>query len=482
MLLRAINRSIFRRLLFGYLLTVLLGLGVVGIVISFLAKGYIYDSTQNELLRKAKKVNLAIQDGNAADASMESLLLFFDQTFDARIWIFDRNGSIIATSTKDEVFIGKSVAVSIARKVAAGESAVSELAVEGLSQPMLSVAVPWGKDDRIYGGIVLHSPVNGIQETVSQIRETILWGTLIGVLLTTAMVSYLSWSISRPLQAIDRAASEIGMGNYAKRIEIDSTDEIGDLAQTINSMAGKLEQTERERSKAEQIRTDFLANVSHELRTPLTAMQGFLEALQDGLIDEERRQPYYDIMMQETLHMNRLLDDITMLDKLKNGEIRLAPHPVDVRSFLQSVELKFGTIASSKRLELHVDCPDGLPPIHADYDRLEQIISNVVGNAIKFTERGSVRIGARREGAFVVFVVADTGIGIAPADREFIWDRFFKADRGRAKNQKGTGLGLAIVKELVELHGGTIGVESEPDRGATFTIRFPAVRSEGVSA
>lgn len=477
-MLRAINKTIFRRLLFSYLLTVLLGLGVVGLLISFLAKGYIYNSTQDELLRKAKKVNLAIQDTQVIDSSMESLLVFFDQTFDARIWLFDDNGKIIATSTKDEVFIGKSVAMSIAKKVAAGETAVSELAVEGLSQPMLSIAVPWGKDNRIYGGIVLHSPVNGINETVSRIRETILWGTLIGVLFSTAMVSYLSWSISRPLQAIDRAASEIGMGNYAKRIEIGSADEIGDLAQTINSMAGKLELTERERSRAEQVRSEFLANVSHELRTPLTAMQGFLEALQEGLIDEERRQSYYGIMMQETLHMNRLLDDITMLDKLKNDEIALVRHPVDVCPFLRRVELKFGPIAAAKQLELHIDCAEGLPPVYADYDRLEQIVSNVVNNAIKFTERGEVRVQARQEGGFIVFDVTDTGIGISSADREMIWERFFKADRGRSKNQKGTGLGLAIVKELVGLHGGTIDVDSEPDRGARFRIRLPIAAAE----
>ncbi|WP_338042471.1 sensor histidine kinase [Paenibacillus ginsengarvi] len=474
-MMQAINKTIFRRLLVGYLLTVLLGLGVVGLLISFFAKSYIYNSTQEELLRKAKKINLAIQDTRVIDPSVESMLLFFDQTFDARIWIFDEKGKIIATSTKDEVFIGKSVATSIAKKVASGETAISELSVEGLSQPMISVAVPWGKDDRLYGGIVLHSPVNGIKETVSHIRETILWGTLIGVLISTAMVSYLSWSISRPLQQIDRAASEIGMGNYAKRIEIDSADEIGDLAQTINSMAGKLELTERDRTKADQIRTEFLANVSHELRTPLTAMQGFLEALQDGLIDEGRRQSYYGIMVQETLHMNRLLDDLTMLDKLKNGEIRLSLHPTDVCAFLSKAAMKFEAIAAAKRLELHVECQAVLPPVYADDDRLEQIVSNVVNNAIKFTELGTIRLSARQLGASIEFVVADTGIGISRADQELIWERFFKADRGRASNKKGTGLGLAIVKELVELHGGSIAVESEPGRGATFTIRLPAV-------
>ncbi|MCK9906192.1 HAMP domain-containing protein, partial [Frankia sp. Cpl3] len=128
----------------------------------------------------------------------------------------------------------------------------------------------------MYGGIVLHAPIEGIERTFAQMRETILWATLFGVLLSTAMVSYLSWSISRPLQTIERTAREIGRGNYAERVVVEKADEIGELAGTINMLADKLEKVEQERRHLEQVRNDFLANVSHELRTPLTAMQGFL--------------------------------------------------------------------------------------------------------------------------------------------------------------------------------------------------------------
>jgi signal transduction histidine kinase len=469
------NKSIFRRLLFSYMLTVLLGLGVVGFLMSFLAKGYIYDAKQEELVRKAKKVNLAIQNVPTVNEGTEKMLAFLDQSFDTRIWVFDRQGKIIATSTKNEVSIGKSVAPSIVEKVLKGGNAVNQLQFEGLEEPMISAVVSWGKEDNVYGGIVLHAPVVGMNETVGHIRETIAWATLFGILFSTAMVSYLSWSISRPLRKIDRVASEIGIGNYTERIHIDFADEIGDLANTINTMAEKLEKIDQERKKFDQIRNDFLANVSHELRTPLTAMQGFLEALQDGLIPDEGRQKYYDVMYHETIHMNRLVDDIMDLIKLENNEIVLSRHPVDVEPFLNKVAFKFRQEALDKGIDIQADVQRGLPKAYADRDRLEQIIVNLVKNAVKFTEEGLISIYAEQEGSYVLFKISDTGMGISEVDQELIWERFFKVDRGRSKKDKGTGLGLAIVKELVELHQGKITLESIVGKGTTFSIWIPAV-------
>ncbi|NEN81162.1 HAMP domain-containing protein, partial [Paenibacillus elgii] len=266
-----IGKSIFRRLLFGHMFTMLLGLCVVGFLLSLLTKGYIVDSQKEELLRKAKRVNLTVQTVVVPDDRVKEQLLFFDQTFDARIWLFDRNGKIAATSSKDEVYVGKSVDPAVVRKVLSGEEALlNEPRFEGLKEPMLSVVVPWGKDNEVYGGIVLHASVAGMNETITLMRETILWVTLVGVLLSAVTASYLSWSISRPLRRIDKLALRIGHGDYGERIEIASNDEIGELAATINQMADKLQRTDEDKRKQEQIRQDFLANVSHELRTPLT--------------------------------------------------------------------------------------------------------------------------------------------------------------------------------------------------------------------
>ncbi|RNB83046.1 sensor histidine kinase [Brevibacillus nitrificans] len=472
------SKSIFRRLLFSFLATVLVGLGISGLLISLFAREYIYDSKEEEMLRMAKKVNVAIQDYDKVNKRLVDQLVSLDQAFDTRIWLFDQDGKIVATSMKDEVFTGKSIAVSIADKVLKGKSAVTELQIEGLEDPMLSVAVPWGEGEEVYGGIILHAPIEGIEKTFGQMRETILWATLFGVLLSTAMVSYLSWSISRPLRTIERTAAEIGRGNYAERVHVDTSDEIGDVARTINTMAEKLEKVEQERHHLEQVRNDFLANVSHELRTPLTAIQGFLEALQDGLVEEEEaRQKYYAVMYSETMQVNRLVDDLMDLMKLENNEINLAKFPVDVGEVISKVAFAFRAETEEKGIALHVELPDELPKIYADRDRVAQILKNFVKNAVKFTEQGEIRIRAQAEEAYVRIQVADTGIGISQDDVHRIWERFFKVDRGRSKNNKGTGLGLAIVKELVELHDGKWKVESELGEGSTFTVWLPTVAS-----
>ncbi|WP_245590519.1 sensor histidine kinase [Aneurinibacillus terranovensis] len=468
------NKSIFRKLMFSYMITILLGLSAVGLAMSYFAKNYIYDGTKEELLRKAKKVNLAIQSYRVDDARATSMLAFLDQTFDTRIWVFDRNGKIISTSTKDEVFIGKSVAHSILVQVLAGKDVVQDLNFKGLNQPMMSVVVPWGEGNKVFGGIVLHAPIEGIDEAVSHIRETILWATLIAVLLTMAMVSYLSWSISRPLKRIDRVALEIEKGNYDQRVQVTSQDEIGDLARSINRMASRLQEVEAERADYDQTRKDFLANVSHELRTPLTAMQGFLEALQDGLVaEEEAKQKYYQVMYKETLHMSRLVNDLMDLVRLEKHEVGLVKRPIDMESILQRLAFTFSEEAAKRSLALSLDIDNPLPPVFGDPDRVDQIFINLINNALKFTEKGMVLLRARAKDGGVEIVVQDSGIGINPHDLHHIWDRFFKVDRVRSRREQGTGLGLAIVKQLVELHNGTIRVESEVDKGTTFIVWLP---------
>lgn len=476
MLIRKINRSVFLRLFFSYMIIIILGLGLVGLFISFIVEGYIYDTKRDELLRKARMVNLTIQQEPTMSESDINFLVFFDQSFDTRIWVFDRAGKVIATSTTEEVSKGKTVDTAIVESVISGDNVTKGMVFEGLTKPMLSVAIPWGKGQEVYGGIVLHSSIAEAKGIVSNIRETVLWGILLGIVISVALISYLSWSISRPLQKIDAAAAEIGLGNYSKRIDVTSEDEIGELATTINTMAEKLEKIEGERQKLDRIRTDFLANVSHELRTPLTAMQGFLEALQDGLISEDARDKYYDIMYSETIHMNRLLDDIMHFIRLRNKEVLIERYPVNVKSLVEKVMLKLDKEMKAKHNTFEQMIPENIPEVYADQVRIEQIISNIVKNSIKFTENGLISLTVEEDGPYVRFDIKDTGIGMSEADLEYIWERFYKADRGRSKRDSGTGLGLAIVKELVELHEGKIEVKSELGEGSIFTIWIPSVK------
>ncbi|NEN85555.1 sensor histidine kinase, partial [Paenibacillus elgii] len=206
-------------------------------------------------------------------------------------------------------------------------------------------------------------------------------------------------------------------------------------------------------------------------------MQGFLEALQDDLIDDAAKPKYYDIIYKETLHMNRLVDDIADLIKLENDEIALSRSPVDVRQLFAHIAAMFGPEAAERNTTIEMRTEEGLPDAYADRDRFEQIMKNLVKNAVKFTESGKILLNARAESELLMIQVVDTGIGISPDDQEMIWERFFKVDRGRSKKSSGTGLGLAIVRELVELHGGTITVRSEVGQGTVFEFRLPAAQN-----
>jgi Signal transduction histidine kinase len=198
--------------------------------------------------------------------------------------------------------------------------------------------------------------------------------------------------------------------------------------------------------------------------------------LQDGLVeDEELRQHYYRLMAHETAHMSRLIDDMLDLAKLQTHAIRLNREAVDVKELLAFVAMTFEPEARDKGTAIVLDVPDELPPVCGDSVRVEQMLNNLVSNAVKFTENGRITLRAWAEDGGVYIEVADTGVGIAAEDLPRIFERFFKVDRHRTKKNRGSGLGLAIVKELVELHGGRIDVQSQLGQGTTFRLWLPAV-------
>lgn len=375
---------------------------------------------------------------------------------------------------RDEVFVGKSFDRSIVKQILSGEVVIKNLNVEGMDRPMLSVIVPWGKEDELYGGIVMNAPITGIRSTIRSVREIVAWSMLFGIILATSLVSYHSWSISRPLKRIEQAATEIALGNYSKRVEHSSLDEIGELAKAFNRMAEKLDSVEKNRISYEQNRDDFIINISHELRTPLTAMQGFLEALQDGLVDDEAsRKRYYEVMYNESKYLNRLVDDLMDLIKLDKGEVSLNLDYVNIEDVAKKAYFTLISNIENKNNTVEIENEDNLPLLLSDPVRIEQIFLNLIQNANKFTENGRILVKINCDGKYYCITISDTGIGIPSHDLNKIWDRFFKVNRSRSKTEGGTGLGLAIVKKLVDLHQGNINVESTLGKGTTFSIQIP---------
>jgi two-component system phosphate regulon sensor histidine kinase PhoR len=224
--------------------------------------------------------------------------------------------------------------------------------------------------------------------------------------------------------------------------------------------------------RLEQVRTEFLANVSHELRTPLTAIQGYVETLLTGdENDTEQRRHFLDIVHRHTERLGRLLGDLTDLSNIELGRVTLALGPTSLADVVGSVLAVMRSRADARRVALDDQVPHELPFVNADHDRLQQILINLVDNAVKYTpEGGRVTVAAVSSGSAVEMRVIDTGIGIPAAHLPRITERFYRVDRARSRELGGTGLGLAIVKHLVHAHGGSLVIDSEPERGTT--VRF----------
>ncbi len=225
----------------------------------------------------------------------------------------------------------------------------------------------------------------------------------------------------------------------------------------------------------EQLRRDFVANVSHDLRTPLTSIQGFLEAMMDGMIvDEAAKNRYIQLIHQETLRLNRLIHDLLDLSLLESGKVKWELEPINVSDLISVVLLKMEPQINEQKLTVINEVTSGLPEVPGNRDRIEQVLTNLIANAIQFSPAGgTIRIQAQTSENLVTVSVGDQGPGIPPEDLPHIWERFHRVEKSRNRATGGTGLGLAIVKQIVESHGGHVDVKSELGRGSIFSFVLP---------
>lgn len=227
--------------------------------------------------------------------------------------------------------------------------------------------------------------------------------------------------------------------------------------------------------KAELMRRDFIANVSHELKTPLTGIRGFVEPLLDGTVDDEVTQrKYLSHIRDEALRLNRLIDELLRYSIIESDFIKLELTPLDMEQVIRSVGFRMQLLADVKRIQLVFNVPEALPPILGAEDKLEEVLINLLSNAIRYSPEGNrIIISAQEEGDMLRIGVRDFGPGIATEDMQYIWERFYKADKSRTPSESGLGLGLAIVKAIVEAHGGHVSLESGPGEGAFFSFTLP---------
>ena len=338
----------------------------------------------------------------------------------------------------------------------------------------LTVMTPVSSNLIIQGYVVIHIPMSQI---ISQ-RESILASVhmiviLIFIILLIILLLIGYWVIN-PLHHITKGAKEFAEGNLKYKISLKNSDETGYLADTLDYMADELDKSgDRQRA--------FIANISHDFRSPLTSIKGYATAMQDGVIPPEMQSKYLGIVISEADRLAKLSQEMLTLDKVNSKSQELKLSNFDINEMIRETAASFEGRCIQKNIVIDLIFEEESLMVNADYSKIQQVLYNLLDNAIKFSKsRTAIEIESseRHEKAYIR--VSDHGIGISSNDISKIWDRFYKTDLSRGKDPKGSGLGLAIVKEILTAHGQKINVVSTPDVGTTFTFTLSSAISEAI--
>ena len=346
------------------------------------------------------------------------------------------------------------------------------------SGPLFTVLVPWGDTNAagqmtVRGFVLIQTAAQTVHAAYQGLLWQIVLAALVIFLLAAAIVFVTARQMTRPLTAMAQAAGRMARGDFSAQAPEGGSREIRDLSLSFNRMGKQL-------STLEQSRRDFVANVSHELRSPITSIQGFAQGMLDGTIPPEQHDKYLQVITDETHRLSKLIASLLNLSRMENEETSLAFTDFDVNELARRVLISRMNPIDEKQLEIDVQFETDACFVHADSDQIQQVIINLLDNAIKFTpEKGTITLITREEKGHVILRVKDTGVGILPQDAPHIFDRFYKADKAHTVG-KGTGLGLAICARIMERHGQKIRLVSG-EGGAEFEITLEKGQSNGGS-
>lgn len=313
------------------------------------------------------------------------------------------------------------------------------------------------------GAIVVYTPLETIREPLNDIYVRIWTITATAVLISVIFIYYIAQRILfKPLAELNTIARKISKGEVTQRVLVTSTDEIGQLSESFNSMAESLEQTEKNRR-------DFLSNISHELRSPITSMRGFIAGILDGIIPMDKEKYYLKIVYDEIQRLTRLVNDLLDLSAMESGKFSFKLTELDINEIVKVCIRRFETKIDDKGLKVNVTLEGDHLYAAGDRDRLIQVITNLVDNSIKHCpDNGNIRIQTKSKGKKVHVSVYNDGTPIPEGDMKYIWDRFYKGDKSRT-NKVSTGLGLPIVRNIITQFGEDIWVENK-GQGVLFTF------------
>lgn len=335
------------------------------------------------------------------------------------------------------------------------------------SEETLSVFSPITVSYKVRGYVIIHKPVKSIVSSANGLTS-IAYQTLILLLLAAAVILLLFIHVFyMPIRKLTRVANEYANGNFDAKIDVQSNDEIGYLAASLSFMANELNTLEEDQKK-------FISNVSHDFRSPLTSIKGYVEAILDGTIPVEMQDKYLNIILFETERLNKLTKSLLELNRFGKHGVMLDVTSFDINQMIRTTALTFEGVCHKKKITFDLILSGESLYVNADFGKIQQVLYNLIDNAIKFSYNdSSIKVETTEKNEKVFVSVTDTGIGIPKDSITKIWERFYKTDLSRGKDKKGTGLGLAIVKEIVNAHGENINVISTEGVGTEFIFTLP---------
>lgn len=389
-----------------------------------------------------------------------------NREFGAYIAVVDRWGNVMdniqTAYSEDPAFVeslsGEEITEAL-RKVLQGES-IRIRSSEGQA-PTFTVGVPFEQNGYVRGAVFIQTRAQEIESGLDRILLTVILLTL-GVLVLSGIAVFLFVrSALRPLHRMTEAAGNIAEGDFSVRVdEKQGGRELKEVSRAFNTMTQKLE-------GVEEGRREFVSNVSHELRSPITSIRGFAEGMADGVIPAEEHPKYLRLVADESKRLSGLVNDLLALSRLERDDAKPELSVFDINEMLRRAIIRRMTDLEEKKIEIACEPETDPCYVRADRDRIEQVVINLLDNAIKFTgDEGKITLSSRVRGEKAEVTVRDNGIGVAEEDREKIFDRFFTADRAHTSG-KGTGLGLSICRRIMEMHGQSLRL-LDTDVGAAF--------------
>lgn len=475
------RRSLYARLLATYLGVMMLALIGLGFLFSQMIVGETYTQKRDMLRIEAGRLaQYAARDyftvGQVTKNFGEDLIYSAGQ-YKIDVWLVNLQGNVMqvqGAGQPAERSIESEQLKGYLSRIMNGETVETMGNLNGVySRPMLTLGMP-AKDQSgaVLGAIFVHTPMDEMNMAFMNIYTRVSWLAIMSAGLGAVLMALVTARITRPLKQMNLAASEIAHGKFDRRVEVTGDDEVGQLARNFNKMAEELK-------KLEELRGGFVANVSHELRSPMTSMQGFVQGMLDGTIPPEQRDYYLDIVLQETKRLTRLVNDLLDLSKMESGNFPLQCSAFELNERIRRVLIRYEGRIDDKHLQVQVDFRSEICMVWADPDRIDQVLSNLIDNAIKFTpEGGQLDIWTYTSTGKAFCCIKDSGIGLTEDQLPFIFERFYKADTAHTPG-RGTGLGLSIVKKIIEEHGQTIEATSQAGKGTSFVFSLVSYQEKG---